>query len=256
MPVLAAPENAEPKPAADPIHFWCLYEEQDLPCTGHLNEATMNENHNTQSDSENLQPEAQADSPKKAGGRRTGWTGLLADEFLGPGGALTALLLKAANIRGHQLGEMARALGVTYGYIAQLRFGHRDTQHISRDFAMSVARYLSESFGKPVPPILVMLIAGRIRIEDWLPAGEVGNEQIRRGLERLASDPVVGGMMPKNVWNADPEVQQYLLSLYSEVSSDGAMGGNRLPGLLEELLNAAVVLDDVEQRLAEMAKAA
>ncbi len=216
----------------------------------------MNEKHESQVDSESVQPEAKADSPKKTGGRRTGWTGLLADEFLGPGGALTALLLKAANIRGHQLGEMARALGVTYGYIAQLRYGHRDTQHISRDFAMAVARYLSEAFGKPVPPILVMLVAGRIRIEDWLPAGEAGSEQIRRGLERLASDPMVGGMMPKMVWEADPEVQQFLLSLYAEVSSDGSLGGNRLPGLLEELLNAAVVLDDVEQRVSEIAKAA
>lgn len=211
----------------------------------------MNENQGTQTNPELSQSSSEANPESTSRRRRTGWTGVLADEFHAPGGTLTALLLKAANIRGHQLGEMARELGVTYGYIAQLRHGHRDTQNISREFAGSVARYLSDTFGKTIPPILVMLIAGRIRIDDWLPVGEAGHERLRRGLERLASDPMVGGLMPKAVWQAEPGVQQFLLSLYEEVASDDSLGTHRLPGLLQELLNAAIVLDDVEQRMSE-----
>ena len=213
----------------------------------------MNENPTPSPQGPYPQSPAEANPESTSRRRRTGWTGVLADEFHAPGGTFTALLLKAANIRGHQLGEMARELGVTYGYIAQLRQGHRDIQHISREFAGSVARYLSDTFGKPIPPILVMLIAGRIRIDDWLPVGEAGHERLRRGLERLASDPVVGGMMPQAVWEAEPSIQQFLLSLYEEVAADDSLGTHRLPGLLEELLNAAIVLDDVEQRLSEQA---
>lgn len=210
----------------------------------------MNENPTQSPQGPHTQSPAEANPESTPRRRRTGWTGLLADEFHAPGGTFTALLLKAANLRGHQLGEMARELGVTYGYIAQLRHGHRDTQHISREFAGAVARYLSDAFGKPIPPILVMLIAGRIRIADWLPAGDAGHERIRRGLERLASDPMVGGMMPQAVWEAEPGVQQFLLSLYEEVAVDDSLESHRLPGLLEELLNAAIILDEVEQRIA------
>ena len=104
----------------------------------------------------NEQQNSQADF--QSSGRRTGWSGVSERELTSPGGALTTLLLRAANLRGHQLGEMANELGVTYGYIAQLRKGHREVQHISRQFARAVANYLSKSFGQDVPPILVMLI--------------------------------------------------------------------------------------------------
>lgn len=38
----------------------------------------------------------------------------------------------------HQMREMARALGCTYGYIAQLRSGHRKPEHIGQEFADKV----------------------------------------------------------------------------------------------------------------------
>lgn len=186
---------------------------------------------------------SQSDSQSSAG-RRTGWSGVSERELTSPGGALTTLLLRAANLRGHQLGEMASELGVTYGYIAQLRNGHRAVQHISRQFARAVANYLSKSFGQDIPPILVLLIAGRIRIEDWLPVGEAGNERLRRGLERIASDPVVGGVMPAEIWHCEPSVQQLVVSLYDEVSAQDSFAHRKLPDLLDSLLQAAIVLDD------------
>jgi hypothetical protein len=211
----------------------------------------MNEQQNQDNSRPGFPPHSATPEEATSARRRVGWNGLLAREMMSPGGALTSLLLKAANTRGQQLGEMARELGVTYGYIAQLRTGHREVQHISRPFAQAISKYLTESFGKPIPPILVMLIAGRIRIEDWLPIGTPGGELIQRGLERLAGDPMVGGMMPAEVWDAEPSVKRFVLSLYDEASSRDSLETHTLPGLLDGLLNAAIVFDELEQKLSE-----
>src|SRR5690606_34275580 len=75
---------------------------------------------------------------------------------------LLRVLLKEAIRRKHQLNEMALSLGVTYGYISQLRTGIRQCEHISHEFAVACSRYLG------VPAALVKLWAGRIRAEDFV----------------------------------------------------------------------------------------
>lgn len=70
------------------------------------------------------------------------------------GGPLLGWLMDEAQLRGQLLNEMASALGVTYGYINQLRNGIRKVSHISNEFARSCANYLG------VPTVVVKLVSG------------------------------------------------------------------------------------------------
>lgn len=83
-----------------------------------------------------------------------------------PGGALMGWMFDEARLRGMSLNEMAAALGVTYGYINQLRNGIRKTKDIAHDFCVACARYLG------VPTIAVKVVAGVVRMSDFLHPSE------------------------------------------------------------------------------------
>lgn len=105
-----------------------------------------------------------------------------------PGGPLVGWLVEEADARGLDLSGLAQALGVTTGYICQLRNGMRDSATVSREFAASSALFLG------VPAVVIMIIAGQLQLVDCVCASE-----FERWAQSLAdvdnSDPVhlVGG---------------------------------------------------------------
>ncbi len=82
--------------------------------------------------------------------------------YASPGGPLVGWLYDECRRRGQEYRQMADALGVTYGYINQLRSGVRLVRQISDEFAVNCARYLG------VPPVVVKMIAGRIPMSDFV----------------------------------------------------------------------------------------
>jgi len=123
--------------------------------------------------------------------KRIPWSGNLDDaELARPGGLLLAALIRCANERRQQLNDMARELGVTYGYINQLRNGVRQISQISDDFALACARYLG------VPRLSVLMLSGRISPEDAFESKEVVVEEIPRAMKYLVDDPEWGPLVP------------------------------------------------------------
>lgn len=98
--------------------------------------------------------------------------------------------------RCHRLNDLAADLGVTYGYISQLRTGLRRTEHIGHEFATSCARYLG------VPAVLVKLWAGCIRADDFVWSGKPVAEAIESDFEMMASDPMIIGLLPDELSSA------------------------------------------------------
>ena len=76
-------------------------------------------------------------------------------------GPLLSWLISEAQQQGLQPRQLAGRLGVGYGYIAQLRLGIRRSENISDDFSAVCARFLG------VPTIIVKLLSGRIKVEDF-----------------------------------------------------------------------------------------
>lgn len=160
--------------------------------------------------------------------------------------SLIRALVKEANRRGHQLQDMAKALGCTYSYIAQLRGGFRKTEHIGQDFAEKVAAYLG------IPPALVKVLAGRVTLSDFLWPQRDPQQDIADCLEALRQDPVVGCYVPNELDEAAPEVQRFVWQLYTECAERHPTPSRELPRMMYYLQRATVESAEYEQELAEL----
>lgn len=168
--------------------------------------------------------------------RRTAWAGLNKAEIARPGSTLLAWLLRQANDRGQQLQEMAADLGVTYGYIAQLRGGLREVRHISPAFIGSCARYLS------VPPVAIKVAAGIIGIEDFLVPGGSEEQQFDAALRHIQADPLLGPMMPPQMLQSDMRMKRFVVACYQEATGvDFAIGQRVLPAVMSQLQKACLI---------------
>lgn len=162
---------------------------------------------------------------------------------------LIRMLFKEANRRGDQLREMAEALGCTYGYINQLRSGIRQTEHVGQAFAQHAGRYLG------VPTALVKLIAGRLTIQDFAWPQRDPVEDMAECLEALRDDPVVGALVPQQLFEAEPAVQRFVWQLYTECTDLHPGPSRALPRMLEYLQRAALNEAEFELELARLREA-
>ena len=159
---------------------------------------------------------------------------------------LIRLLFKEALRRQHRLVDMAHALGVTYGYISQLRSGHRQTDNISQVFAEACARYLE------VPTALVKLLAGRISMRDFIWPSRSRRKDVQDGLQSLRDDPAVASWIPDALFSADEQVQDFVWQLYQESAGMSCEGLRLMPTALDFLQRAALGEADYESRVAKM----
>lgn len=91
------------------------------------------------------------------------------------GGPLVAWLLDEAVAQQMDASALARELGVTTGYLAQLHSGVRDPANISREFAAACGVFLG------VPAVVVQVVAGHLTLLDFVCATDLD-----RWAERLA----------------------------------------------------------------------
>lgn len=151
-------------------------------------------------------------------------------------------LYRTAAARGHTKAEMSQQIGVTFGYVRQLATGVRLVEQVSGDFCRACANYLD------IPPVAVMLAAGRITLQDFLmPEVErAPGWQLTVGLERIAADPLVGCLMPQEVWDAPDSVKQLLVALYEDATKQELMPTRQLPVIFRGLQDAALVLAEAD----------
>ena len=150
------------------------------------------------------------------------------------GGALVGWLLDDARRRQQEYQDMARELGVTYGYINQLRTGIRMAENISHEFAVACGRYLG------VPAIVVKLISGSIRISDFGFPYESEEQVLDRALRAIQADPQLRSALPGELMALPLEAKKMMVMMYAETSSQDVFGLHELPEMLRWLQRAAV----------------
>jgi transcriptional regulator with XRE-family HTH domain len=150
------------------------------------------------------------------------------------GGALVGWLLDDACRRQHALQDMARELGVTSGYINQLRTGIRKPEDISHEFAVKCGRYLG------VPAIVVKLISGSIRISDFAFPYESEEQVLDRALRAIQADPQLRSALPGELLSLPLDVKKMMVMMYAETSSQDVFGLHELPEMLRWLQRAAI----------------
>ena len=132
--------------------------------------------------------------------------------YKSPGGVLIGWLEDDAQKQGHDFREMAEALGVTMGYILQLRSGIRRVQDITHDFCASCAKYLG------VPTIAVKVLAGVVRLTDFLNPAQTEEESIERAIRKMQDDPVIRQAVPMDLSSLSLEAKKAIVLLYTETS--------------------------------------
>ena len=157
-----------------------------------------------------------------------------------PGGPVIGWLLDEARRRNSTLNDMAAELGVTYGYINQLRTGFRSTENLSQALCSSIARYLGTC------TVVIKLLANQIKMSDFSFRAESEEAMVDRAMRALQDDPKIRHVLPCDLHLLPFEAKKALVLMYSEVSSDDSFGTRQLPNILFWLQRAAVAHDENE----------
>lgn len=160
--------------------------------------------------------------------------------YASPGGPLIGWLYDECRRRRQEFRQMADELGVTYGYINQLRSGLRHVRQISDDFAVSCARYLG------VPPVVVKMIAGRIPMSDFVHPQVPLEDALDRAMAQMLDDPVARHVLPADMSGLSLEAKQSLVAMYMECSGHDLLEARQLPELVRWLQRAATIHDESE----------
>ncbi|MNR71721.1 hypothetical protein D3C71_23990 [compost metagenome] len=153
----------------------------------------------------------------------TRWSGEFNRSELARDGAyLISALHRRADELGQTLNEMCRHLGVTYGYINQMRNGLRSTKAISEDFSYNCARYLG------VPRMTVLVLAGVVSMEDLYARVNLWQAEVPRAMAYLCEDMEWGPLVTQEIREGSPQTQYLVLRLYED-----ATGRKLLPERLD-----------------------
>lgn len=160
--------------------------------------------------------------------------------YASPGGPLIGWLFDECRRRRQEYREMAACLGVTYGYVNQLRSGLRQARHISDDFAVSCAHYLG------VPPVVVKMVAGRIPMSDFVTPREREEDALDRAMAQMLDDPVARRNLPADMSELTLSAKRALVAMYIEASGRDVFGMHQLPEMVRWLQRAAAIHDESE----------
>lgn len=172
-----------------------------------------------------------AGDAQKRGYHRIPWSGNLDEtELRRPGGTLLAALITCANERRLQMNTMAEELGVTYGYVNQLRNGIRTVAQISDSFALECAIFLG------IPRLTVLAMAGRITKEDAYEDRQMLATEIQRAMAYIAADPKWAPYLTVGLKSMDSESLFMLVTLYEKAEDKVLLPkAVNLASLMEEL---------------------
>jgi transcriptional regulator with XRE-family HTH domain len=154
------------------------------------------------------------------------------------GGPLVSLLIETAQGRKITLQDMAREVGVTYGYINQLRTGFRKTSQISHDFAAGCAEFLG------IPTVAVLILGGFLTMSDFSVRAESEEVMLDRAMRLVQDDPVVRAGIPVDLSKLCIDGKRAVALLYAEVSGKDVFQAHRLPDMVRWLQRAVMEHDE------------
>lgn len=157
-----------------------------------------------------------------------------------PGGPVMGWLLDEARRRNSSLSEMAAELGVTYGYINQLRTGLRSTENLSQALCDAISRYVGTC------TVVVKLLANQIKLSDFLFRVETEEAAVDRAFRAMKEDLKIRQIISVDLESLSFEAKKALVLMYGEVSSCDPFNTRELPNILFWLQRAAVAHDENE----------
>ncbi len=144
---------------------------------------------------------------------RLGWSaGLSLDESKLRGSQLLQWLIETANSRGMQMKELAAELGVSYGYISQLRNGIKPISGLSESIVNAAAEFLG------LPRIAVMIAADIVKPTDFYSETMDMEGLVDASLKVIQSDPEWGPRMDPEITRGNLRSKLFVVNLYEEAT--------------------------------------
>jgi hypothetical protein len=143
---------------------------------------------------------------------------------------------------------MSTSLGVTAGYVEQLAAGIRPIDCIPQSFADSCSRYLN------VPTIVVKILAGNIRMSDFLQRFETEEDATDRAIRQIQLDPQLCEVLPKDLAALPLDAKKAIALMHSEVTGSNLFGLRELPETVHWLQRAALNVEDAMANAGEAQK--
>jgi hypothetical protein len=195
---------------------------------------------------EKSQAKTKENDDGKSGGRtRVAWLTLSEEQLNRPGGQLLAALFQRANLRGHQLAEMARELHVTYGYISQLRKHSRHVPRITQRFVQACANYLG------IRPILVKILAEQVVADDFVEPTDATGALLDAAIQYIRADGGYGTFIPTEVTTASRTMKLFIIDCYREATGIDLTPAASPSKKLRDVMEAMLVFE--EHRSANLA---
>ncbi|WP_157648589.1 helix-turn-helix domain-containing protein [Thiobacillus denitrificans] len=186
--------------------------------------------------------------PVKGLGVEEQFHGMSEEDLKRPGAAFLVWLTRTASSRSQKMHQMASALGVTYGYLIQLKKGIRETPRISADVVQAAARYLG------CPPIFVKMAAGQVTAQDfYVPKDKMEND-VNTAIAYMAGDPNYLYMLPPDLDKLPQDVKAALVLLYQDATGKNLLSSKhdwpRIAGMIREMLEVELAPRIVSSRKA------
>lgn len=148
-------------------------------------------------------------------------------------------LYRKADERGYSRHELARELGITYGELMAYASGRRDMVGTKRPTVRTISQYLE------MPAVAVWLLVGKLKTADFLmPKGNVQTHNLMNKIQSFQDDPIVGPLVPPDIFGTSAPVKALLSSLYADATRAGMFPAGKLPPLLEGVQQAAERMED------------
>lgn len=128
---------------------------------------------------------------------------------------------QVAENRGLDNQALAHELGITPGYLSQIKHGFSG-KIISREFAHSCAQFLN------VPLIAVLIAAGQITYEDTIMPDTDMEHELEQAIKYILADKKWSPFAPRNIRQLDKDIQLFIVLLYQE-----ACGRRLLPDQID-----------------------
>jgi len=146
------------------------------------------------------------------------------------------LLLQRAAKNGHSQVQLAKAIGVSYQRLRQYRRGEAGLANALPSTLKKVSIYLD------MPVVLLMVLAGRLGIQDMEWPGDVQRGRLQQALLAMRHDPWVGPLMPAELEQGPASVQQFVLWLWGQYTvACNTAAGNAYPMRWTDILAVLAV---------------
>ena len=158
--------------------------------------------------------------------------------YTAEGGPLLNWLWDEARRRQLTIQDLAREVGVTSGYLHQLKTGFRKTSQISKPFASAVAEYLG------VPTVVVLILSGYLTMSDFAVRAESEDVMLERAMRLIQDDPVMRSSIPVDLSQLSVDAKRAVALMYEEVSGKDVFQTHGLPDMVRWLQRAALEHDE------------